>query len=105
MSIEKQIVINKLLLPKEVILLVKSFLFREIKQIDPYDYRYHLLSNIPYKEYNPTNGLTYVYLDISNEKDYFITLHENQMCIQTLGYFILAPNTVYYLDEHLYFIE
>ena len=45
-------------------------------RIDPTDTRYELLLTIPQKETDESDGTVFVYLTISDDKDYFITLVE-----------------------------
>jgi hypothetical protein len=45
--IAKQIIINKFLLPKDVIDIIKEYIFHTIKKIPKYDPRYDLLVTIP----------------------------------------------------------
>ena len=46
------------------------------QRIDPNDTRYELLKTIPEKEIDPRDDTVFVYLTISDDKDYFIVLVE-----------------------------
>ena len=48
----------------------------EPARIDPTDTRYELLRTIPQKETDESDGAVFVYLSISENKDYFISLVE-----------------------------
>jgi hypothetical protein len=95
-TIAKQLVINKVKLPKEVIDVVKDYIFHKIKKIPEYDIRYTILLTIPMKEYDPTDDTNYVYLNISEEKDYFLVHTNHNIQLQTLCY---GDNDVVYLLE------
>lgn len=83
-SIHKHYIINKIGLPMEIIDIVKEYTFNKIKKIPKHDIRYHMLSNIPLKEYY--NGNTYVYMNIGYDKDYYLVHTNTTLQIQVLGY-------------------
>ena len=60
-------------------------LYRELlptpNRISHDDYRYGMLQTIPAKEYDPDDDTYFVYLRINEEKDYFITLHIRNECV------------------------
>ena len=45
------------------------------------DSRYAMLQTIPEKEYDPDDDTNFVYLRINEEKDYFITVHIRNECV------------------------
>jgi hypothetical protein len=85
-SIAKQLLINRFNLPKELIDIVKDYIFHKIKKIPENDERYKILRTIPMKEYDPNDNSTYVYLSISEEKDYFMVYINYEIQLQTLLY-------------------
>ena len=95
-SIAKQLLIKQFNLPKEIIDIVKDYTFHKIKKITENDERYKILLTIPYKEYDPSDDTTYVYLNISEEKDYFLVYKNFEIQVQILFY---AENNVIYLME------
>jgi len=99
-SIAKQLLINKFNFPKEIIDMVKDYTFHKIKKIPEYDLRYKILLTIPYKEYDPADDTIYVYLNISEEKDYFLVYKDFEIQLQTLFY---GENNVIYLIEGITF--
>ena len=101
-SITKQLLINNINLPKEIIDIVKDYLFHKIKKIQENDERYQILRTIPFKEYDPADDTIYVYLFISSEKDYFLVYKNFEIQLQTLLY---VDNTVYSLEGTTFYIE
>ena len=85
-SIAKQLLINRFNLPKELIDILKDYIFHKIKKIPENDERYKILRTIPMKEYDPNDNSTYVYLSISEEKDYFMVYINYEIQLQTLLY-------------------
>ena len=81
----------------ELIDIIKDYVFHTIKKIPKNDGRYPLLRAIEPKEYDPADGVTYVYLTITPEKDFFITYNNFEYQIQTFGY---DNNRVYSIDGH-----
>ena len=67
------------------------------------DKRYQILLTIPYKEYDCTDNTTYVYLKISDEKDYYLIYSDFELQIQTLKYG--DNNTIYFMDGSIFPIE
>jgi hypothetical protein len=102
-SITKQLLINRFNLPIEIIDIVKDYLFHKIQKIPENDERYEILLTIPYKEYDLTNHTIYVYLTISEEKDYFLVYKNFQIELLTLGYG--DDNVVYFIDRSIFAIE
>ena len=102
-SIAKQLLINRLQLPLEVIDIVKDYIFHKIKKLRENDERYHILLTIPFKEYDPTDETIYVYLTISEEKDYFLVYKNFKIQLLTLRYG--AENVVYCVDGSIFAIE
>lgn len=70
--------------PMEIIDMIKEYTFP--KKIPKEDDRYKMLMTIPMKEYDVTDGVTFVYLCINKEKDYFLTYNRLEIQIQTLLY-------------------
>jgi hypothetical protein len=93
----KQLIINKFKLPKDICNMIKDYLFHIIKKIHKNDIRYEILLTIPYKEYDPNDGVTYVYMDINENKDYFLTYSNFEIQLQTFFY---ENNIVYGIDAH-----
>ena len=81
-----QLCINRFHLPREMVDIIKDYLFHSIKRIPNNDTRYALLQNIPMKEFDPTDGVTFVYMRINREKDYFMTYYNYAIQLQTLVY-------------------
>lgn len=102
--INKQLIINEFILPTEILDIVKEYLFYKIKKIPKNDKRYDLLLTIPIKEYY--NGNTYVYINISDNKDYYLVYTNFTIQIQTLGYDDDDNvNHVYFIDGYIFVIE
>lgn len=99
--VEKQIIINKLALPKEIINIIKEYAFHEIKKISKKDERYNLLSTIPCREYIPEAGIGYVYLKITDDKDYCFIYSNTLIQIFTLKYDNI--NAAYLTDSSIIF--
>jgi hypothetical protein len=102
-SIAKQLLINKFNLPIEIIDIVKDYIFHKIKKLPENDERYMILLTIPFKEYDPSDDTIYVYLTISEEKDYFLVYKNFQIQLLTLRYG--ADNVVYFVDGSIFAIE
>ena len=95
-------------LPMDVVKIIlsydKRFVIRkgkilQINRIQQTDERYELLCLIPEKEYDTNSGLTYVYMTITDKKDYFLTYKDYQIQLQTFEY---SNNTVYGIDGYTY---
>ena len=82
----KQLIMNQLMLPLELVDIIKDYTFRRIKKIPENDYRYNLLLTIPDKEYDPIQCLSFVYLSITEDKDYFLTYYKYNIQLQTFIY-------------------
>ena len=97
-SIAKQLLINKFSLPKEIIDIVKDYTFHKIKKIPENDERYKILLTIPFKEYDPADDTVYVYLNISEEKDYFL-VYKNFLFVFLLflNLFVLSNRCSYFV--------
>jgi len=102
-SIAKQLLINKLNLPMEVIDILKDYIFHKIKKLLENDERYPILQTIPFKEYDPTDDTIYVYLNISEEKDYFLVYKNFQIQLLTLRYG--HDDVVYCVNGSIFAIE
>ena len=96
-SITKQLIINKFILPKEIINIVKEYAFHKIKKIPTNDTRYNLLLTIPFKEYDPLDDTTVVYIKITHEKEYHLIYTDFTIYLQTLRYSD-NDNQVYFID-------
>ena len=101
--IVKQLLINKFHLPKEMIDIIKDYVFHKIKKIPEDDERYKILRTIPFKEYDHTDDTTYVYLYISEDKDYFLVYANFTIYIQT--FFYDDNNVVHLTGCNLFSIE
>jgi hypothetical protein len=99
----KSLILNKLNLPVDVISMVKDYAFNGIRRLPKDDMRYKLLSKIPEKEYDPSDGVTYVYMTINNSKDYFLTYSNFELQLQTLQYD--DDNMIYAIEGHSTIIE
>lgn len=98
----KQLMINKLHLPQELVDIIKDYAFHTIKKIPKTDERYAMLSTIPPKEYDPSDGVTFVYMSISSDKDYFLTYLNYKIQLQTFAY---VNDSIYGIDGHTVTIE
>ena len=102
-SIAKQLLINKFNLPIEIIGIVKDYIFHKIKKLPETDERYNILLTIPFKEYDPSDHTIYVYLTISEEKDYFLVYKNFKIQLLTLRY---GPDDVVsFVDGSIFAIE
>jgi hypothetical protein len=101
-TISRQVVINHLLLPKEVIEIIKEYTFHKIKRIPENDERYNKLYTIEPKIYDPTTNHTYVYLTINDQKDYYIVYLDFEIQVQVFRY---ETNRVIFIDGSRYIIE
>ena len=102
--IAKQLIINNLRLPMELIDIIKDYTFHKIKKISKNDDRYDMLLTIP--EYDYINDTKYVYLNISAEKDYFLVYKQFEIQIQTLRYGgDDDDNRIYFVDGSKIVIE
>ena len=101
---EKNLILNKLNLPLDVISMVKDYAFHGIRRLPHDDIRYNLLSRIPEKEYDPSDGITYIYMTINNSKDYFLTYNNFEIQLQTLQYDD-DNNMVFVIEGHSTIIE
>jgi hypothetical protein len=99
----KKLLINRFNLPKEIIDIVKDYIFHKIKKIPENDERYKNLVTIPFKKYDPSHDTIYVYLRISDEKDYFLVYTNFQIQLQILRYG--DNNVVYFVDGSIFAIE
>ena len=102
-SIAKQLLINNFGLPKEITDIVKDYIFHKIKKLPKNDERYQILRTIPFKEYDPTDDTIYVYLSISEEKDYFLVYKNFKIQLQTLLY--TDDNVVHFIEGTIFSIE
>jgi len=102
-SIAKQLIINNFNLPKEIIEIVKEYTFHKIKKIPKNDERYLVLLTIPFKEYDHTDNSIYVYLNILQDKWYFLLYINFEIQLQTLVY--SDDNIVYFIEGTTFLIE
>ena len=98
----KQLIMNKFMLPKELIDIIKDYTFHTIKKIPKDDERYELLLTIPYKQYVPLDDITFVYMRISGDKDYFMFYNNFEIQLQILVY---GDDRIHCLEEHSFIIE
>ena len=103
--IAKQIIINNLRLPMELIDIIKDYTFHKIKKISKNDDRYNMLLTIPEIEYDYIDDTKFVYLNISTEKDYFLVYNKFEIQLQTLRYGDGDDNKVYFVDGSIFVIE
>ena len=101
--IAKQLLINKFNLPKEIMDIIKDYIFRKIKKILENDERYNILLTIPVKEYHPRGHAICVYLNISQEKDYYLVYKNFEIQILTLLY--TDDDVVYLMEGNIFSIE
>jgi hypothetical protein len=90
------------MLPKELIDIIKDYTFHTIKKIPKDDERYELLLTIPYKQYVPLDDITFVYMRISGDKDYFMFYNNFEIQLQILVY---GDDRIHCLEEHSFIIE
>ena len=101
---EKQLIISRFtFLPKELLDVIKEYAFHTIKKIPRNEERYDILRTISFKEYDPEDGVSYVYMRINSEKDYFLTYSNFKIQLQTLVYG--DNNTIYGIDRHSVMIK
>jgi len=100
----KSLILNKLNLPLDVISMVKDYAFHGIRRLPKDDMRYKLLSKIPVKEYDPSDGVTFVLITINEIKDYFLTYNNFELQLQTLQYDD-DDNMIYAIEGHSIMIE
>ena len=103
LSIAKQLLINKLNIPKDIIDIVKDYIFHKIKKIPENDPRYQILLTIPLKEYDDTDDTMFVYLSINDEKDYFLVYKNYKIQLLTLRYG--ADDVVHCVNSSIFAIE
>jgi hypothetical protein len=72
-----------------------------INPIAKTDERYNILLTMPLKEYDYTDGVTYVYMCINEDKDYYITYKPYELQIQVLYYEV---DSIYNIDGHIHYI-
>jgi hypothetical protein len=72
-----------------------------INPIAKADERYDILLKIPRKEYDYTDGVTYTYMCINDDKDYYITYKPYELQIQVLYYEV---DTIHAIDGHIHYI-
>jgi len=58
----------------------------QINRIPNIDEIYSILYSIPEKEYEPFNDVTFVYMHISDTKEYFLTYKDYKIQLQTFEY-------------------
>ena len=104
--IAKQLIINNIYLPMELIDIIKDYTFRKIKKISKNDGRYNMLLTIPDIEYDYIDDTRCVYLNITAKKDYFLVYKKFEIQIQTLRYGDDDDdNTIYFVDGSIFVIE
>jgi len=97
--ISKQLLLNTLNLPVELINIVKEYTFHKIKKIPKIDKRYQLLLTIPIIENYPLEEMDFVYLSITDDKFYFLVYSTDKIQLQTLLY--TDNNEVYFIDGQM----
>jgi hypothetical protein len=101
--IMKRMILNTFQLPREIIHLIQDYAFRQIKKISENDCRYDLLLTIPTKEYYPDEFEPYVYITITDCKDYFIVYTDYQLQLHTYEYG--DDDVIYLVDCTIYYIK
>jgi len=79
----------------------------QINRLDPLDAKWDALRNIPEKEYDPIDGVTYVYISINGtNKDFYITYSQDDdnICDFQIQTFMNddVDNRVWGLEGHMY---
>jgi len=97
--ISKQLLLNTLNLPVELINIVKEYTFHKIKKIPKNDKRYQLLLTIPIIENYPLEEMDFVYLSITDDKFYFLVYSTDKIQLQTLLY--TDNNEVHFIDGQM----
>jgi hypothetical protein len=72
-----------------------------INSISKTDERYNILLTIPMKEYDYMDGVTYIYMCINDDKDYYMTYKPYELQIQVLYYDV---DTIHTIDGHIHYI-
>ena len=96
------LILNKLKLPKEIINMIKDYVFRIIQKFHVDDIRYNLLLSIPEKEYYDDNE-TCVHIGINYHKEFYLSYYDNEFILQTVQYF--DNNYIKIVEEHSYIIK
>jgi hypothetical protein len=81
--IKKQLAMSRLPLPNDLVENIKTFAFRPVGKIASDDPRYELLQKIPEKDYDPSDGVAFVYLCVENEKWLYLTVCPTAIQLQT----------------------
>lgn len=93
--LQKLMITSALPLPRDLIENVHAFAFKKIGKIDKNDHRYTMLLNMPDKDFDPSDGVSFVYLRINDEKDYYLTYTSTEVQLQVFEY---VDNVVNWVD-------
>jgi hypothetical protein len=99
---KKILLIHHLPLPNDVTGIIKEYTFRKIRKIPWNDERYEIMRFIPLKEYDEIDDSIFLYLSISNDKDYFLVYRNFVLYVQVLQY---INNVVLQLDAIICYIQ
>lgn len=77
-----KLLINRLKLPVELLEIIKGYVFREIKEIDYYDWRYDMIWAIPQKSYDKRHGSASVFLPIREDCTLMVAFFNNTYYVQ-----------------------
>ena len=93
--IEKQLAMSRLPLPKDLVENIKDFAFRPVGKIASDDPRYELLQRLPEKDYDPSDGVAFVYLSTETEKWFYFTVGPTEIHFQV---FDTVDNVEWWID-------
>ena len=99
MTTPTQLILNRLVLPTDVLILIKDYLFHTIQKIDKRDERYNLLMKIPPKEvYDDDTEITVVGLRIKPDRYYFLSYNNRykKTMLELFVYESTYPNVQVY---------
>ena len=102
-TFQKQLIVNRFNIPKEILDIIKCYAFHTINRLNTEDERYPLLRSIPTKRYDPDDSTMYVYMRITQDKDYFMIYCDFEIQLQTLFY--ENDHHIQVIDAHRYSIE
>jgi len=92
------VAIDQIALPGELLYIIKTYVFPN--KIPKTDTRYSILSTIPPKEFDESDGVTFVYMRINDTKDFYMTYKDSEIQLQTLLYDI-DSNEIQGIEGHI----